>query len=58
VLLCGFGVYNPVRNSWSDPNGSKVSPVLAPAHAPVVAEINGVTAERTGVVPTVNPVLV
>jgi hypothetical protein len=35
-----------------------VSPVLAPAHAPVFAEIRGLTVESTGVVPTVKPVLV
>jgi hypothetical protein len=40
----------------SDPNGSNVRPVLAPAHAPVVAEISGFTVESTGVVPTVKPV--
>ena len=31
--------------------------MLAPAHAPVFAEINGVAADRTGSVETVNPVL-
>ena len=35
-----------------------MSPVLAPAHAPVFAEIRGLTVESTGVVPTVKPVLV
>jgi hypothetical protein len=32
--------------------GSRVSPALVPAQAPVFAEIKGVTAERTGVVVT------
>jgi hypothetical protein len=32
--------------------------VLAPAHAPVFAEMRGFTVESTGVVPTVKPVLV
>ena len=34
-----------------------VSPALEPAQAPVLAEIKGVTAERTGVVVTVKFVL-
>ena len=34
-----------------------MSPALALAQAPVVAEITGVSAESTGVVPTVKPVL-
>jgi hypothetical protein len=41
-----------------DPSGSRVSPVLAPAHAPVLAEITELSVESTGVGPTVNPVLV
>lgn len=32
--------------------------MLAPAHAPVFAEMRGFTVESTGVVPTVKPVLV
>ena len=44
----------------SEPSGNTARPVLAPppAHAPVVAEITGLTVESTGVVPTVKPVLV
>jgi hypothetical protein len=34
-----------------------MSPALDPTHAPVFAEITGVTAERTGVVVTIKPVL-
>ena len=48
----------PPHRSYSDPIGSTVRFVLAAAHAPVLAEINGLSVESTGVVPTVKPVLV
>jgi hypothetical protein len=38
--------------------GRMLNPALAPAQAPVLAEISGFCVESTGVVPTVKPVLV